>query len=255
MAAVLLLLAMIASTATATTVTPNSTKAASTPQSSNEAIQAAQKFHNRVFVGYVLLLAITVLGTCLVWSSGNKVQDAVQADANARISEATAKAAEANEKAETEKLARLRLEKEVSPRRLTGEQRAKLTKLLEQYPDPVGIIVVSSFLDSESSDFADDFNTAITDAKWKTLRLKDRLTQKTGVSLGVLEGTPMLDPWGRPIISLKQRVGGALKAIGVSYHDVTFGKDDIKSIGAEFKMGPIYLVVERKPPIKIGEAH
>jgi hypothetical protein len=97
MAAVLLLLAMIASTAT--TVTPDNTKAADTQQSSGEAIHTAQTFHNRVFTGYVLLLILTVFGTYFVWSSGNRVQDAVQAEANARIEEAKRAAAEAEKDA------------------------------------------------------------------------------------------------------------------------------------------------------------
>lgn len=99
MAFVLLLLSIIASTATATTPTPSSVKTAPTPQSSNEVIQAAQRFHNRVFVGYVLLLLLTVFGTYWVWSSGNKVQDAVQADASARIEEAKKGAAIATQTA------------------------------------------------------------------------------------------------------------------------------------------------------------
>src|SRR5947207_10025480 len=45
-----------------------------------------------------------------------------------QIADATRKAAEANEKAEEERLARLRLEKEIAQRRLTGEQKATFTK-------------------------------------------------------------------------------------------------------------------------------
>jgi hypothetical protein len=41
---------------------------------------------------------LTVLGTYLVWSTGNKVQVAIQADANARISEAKATSDQANER-------------------------------------------------------------------------------------------------------------------------------------------------------------
>lgn len=95
MALVLLLLSMIASTPTTATVTPNSHSATSSPQASKDAIQGAQEVHNRVFTGYVLLLFLTVVGTYWVWSSGNKAQDAVQADANARILEAEAVAAKA----------------------------------------------------------------------------------------------------------------------------------------------------------------
>ena len=144
------------------------------------------------------------------------------------------------------------LEKAVSSRRLTGEQKEKFAKLLKQYPDPVGVVIVSAFLDSESSDFADDFDSAFHDVPWKTLRVKDRLTKETGLSLGVLEGTPALDPWNRQIAGLKKRIGDALTAIGVEYHETTFGKDDVKSTGVEFKPGPIYLVIEHHPPINVN---
>jgi len=146
----------------------------------------------------------------------------------------------------------LNFRKENAPRRLTGEQKNELTKLLKSFPDPIGMVIVSCLLDGESSDFADDFDAAIGNggAKWKTLRLKDRLTLNAGISLGVFDGTPKLDPWGRPILKLKQRIGDALTAIGVSYHDVTFGKDDLHSTGRQFEPGPIYLVVEHKPPIE-----
>lgn len=211
--------------------------------------ELASRLYDLANMGLIAGLVAGVVSTVLIVWMGNVKEGYLKRD----VAHAQLSAAEANEKAEAEKLARVRLEKDVSPRRLTGEQRIKLTKLLEQYADPVGIVVVSAFLDSESSDFADDFNAAIADAKWKTLRFKDRLTQRTGISLGVLEGTPRLDPWGRPIIELKQRVGEALTGIGILYNDATFGKDDIHSTGVEFERGPIYLVVEHKPPIKITE--
>jgi hypothetical protein len=100
MAAVLFLLVMMANPVTTTTVMPNSSNATSTNQSSiGETIKAAQIRHNRIFGAYVLILVLTVLGTYLVWSSGNKVQDAIQADANARIAASTALSDQANQSA------------------------------------------------------------------------------------------------------------------------------------------------------------
>jgi len=159
------------------------------------------------------------------------------------------------EQAEREKLARVRLQQQVAPRRLTGEQKAELTKTLKAYPDPIGVVIVSPLLDTEGSDFADDFDAAFGEkgANWKTVRLKDRLTQNTGISLGVYEGTPKLDPFGRPILQLKQRIADALTAVGIPSHDVTFGEGDLHSTARQFERGPIYLVIEHKPPIQIGE--
>jgi hypothetical protein len=100
MAAVLLLLATMAIPATSTAVTPSTSTAMSTSQSFDaEQIKAAQAQHNWIFSGYVLLLGVTVLFTYFVWSSGNKVQSALQANADARIKEADAKGAGANERA------------------------------------------------------------------------------------------------------------------------------------------------------------
>ena len=97
MPAVLLLLAMMVSTTVPKTSNPQSTSAMSTkPLSTRNPIIEAQVTHNRIFGAYVLILGLTVFGTYFVWSSGNRVQDAVQADANARIAVASSIAARAN---------------------------------------------------------------------------------------------------------------------------------------------------------------
>ncbi len=101
MAFILLLLAMMASTATTTTAQPSNPNATSTASSSKGAIRSAQKAHNLIFAGYVLLLVLTAFGTYWVWSSGNRVQEAVQGDADARIEEAKRGASEANAKSDS----------------------------------------------------------------------------------------------------------------------------------------------------------
>lgn len=69
------------------------------------AVEAATKRNGRVFAAYIVLLLVTALlvayFTWLTWDSGNKVQDAVQGDANARIEEAKATAAKADERSKT----------------------------------------------------------------------------------------------------------------------------------------------------------
>lgn len=84
---------MIASTATVTTVAPSTISAVDTTQSPpNPAIAAAQRLHNRIFAIYVGLLVLTVVGTYLVWKTGNDAQDAIQADAAQRIAATTSTA-------------------------------------------------------------------------------------------------------------------------------------------------------------------
>ena len=167
-----------------------------------------------------------------------------------RTADAERDAAEAKKAADDERLARLRLQQEIAPRRLTGQQRTELTNLLKSFPDAVQVAIVSVFLDGESSDFADDLNAAIMAANWKTTRIRNRLTSKFGVSVGVVEGTPETDQSGRPIASLKQRLTNALRTIGVPCQDVTFGPGDLTTINPAFERGVIYLVIEKKPSPK-----
>jgi hypothetical protein len=51
-------------------------------------IEELTRQHNLVFAGYMVLLMLGALFTYWVWSSGNRVQQAIQADADARIEEA-----------------------------------------------------------------------------------------------------------------------------------------------------------------------
>jgi hypothetical protein len=57
-------------------------------------------------------------------------------------------------------LARLDLEKQVAPRRLSRQDKRRMADLLKQGA-PIGIVVASALLDPESSDFAEDLNSAI----------------------------------------------------------------------------------------------
>lgn len=135
-------------------------------------IDKAANAQRTVFIFYILSLAITVFLSYIVWSTSNKYQDAVKADADARIKTAQAsaetakadikkadvkiadlslkseslktetekaregiaianqKAAEANEKAESERLARLQLEARLADRVLTNEDQIRLTSLI-----------------------------------------------------------------------------------------------------------------------------
>lgn len=73
---------------------------------STSAIDKAVTQHNLYFAAYLFALALTALLTWLVWKSGNRLQDEIRADADARIEEAKteaetarAEAAKANERA------------------------------------------------------------------------------------------------------------------------------------------------------------
>jgi hypothetical protein len=140
-------------------------------------------------------------------------------------------------KLEEERLARLKLQKESEPRRLTGTQKDTLARLLADGSSAIAI--VSKVLDTESSDFADDFDSALRLANWETLRIKNRLSSKYGVSLGTATGTPFT-----PLV---KKLSDALTAIGVSHDTTTFAVGDA-STSPPFQAGALYLVIEQKPP-------
>jgi hypothetical protein len=140
-------------------------------------------------------------------------------------------------KLEEERRARLKLQKESEPRRLMGAQKDTLARLLANAPSKIAI--VSKVLDTESSDFADDFDSALRLANWETLRIKNRISSKYGVSLGTATGTPF-----SPLI---KKFSDALTAVGVLHDTTTFAVGDASTSPA-FQAGVLYLVIEQKPP-------
>jgi hypothetical protein len=62
------------------------------------AVEAATRNNQLIFSGYMVLLLLAAIATYLLWRSGNTVQGAIVADANARIAEANNAAAQANER-------------------------------------------------------------------------------------------------------------------------------------------------------------
>jgi hypothetical protein len=79
----------------------NMVTAMSTAQSAPSAIDRAATQNKWLFVVYVLLLLLTAAWTVILWKSGNRVQDELKRDADARFLEAKAEAARANERAES----------------------------------------------------------------------------------------------------------------------------------------------------------
>ena len=74
------------------------TSVASQPLAQDAIAKASSQNRAFFFVYMILVIGLAVL-TYLLWRSGNKVQDAIVADANARIGEAQQKASEANAEA------------------------------------------------------------------------------------------------------------------------------------------------------------
>lgn len=99
MDAILRELSRIASAASMAPATITMTNAISGTPTGNNAVEALTRQHNWIFAGYMVLLLAGLILTYFVWKSGNRVQQAIQDDASARIEEAKTAAATANERA------------------------------------------------------------------------------------------------------------------------------------------------------------
>ena len=146
----------------AITVAPIITMAiAMSSQSNPSEIATAAWIHTLWFWAYVGLLLLTAVATVLLWRAGNKYQDAIKGDAEARIEEAKTEAAKANEglakanadiarltadsarlnlevakaqkETEQERIARLKIEEKVAPRRITKEQQETIAGKLKSF--------------------------------------------------------------------------------------------------------------------------
>jgi hypothetical protein len=97
-------------------------------------IERAATQQTYIFVGYVFLLLLTLVGTVILYRAGNKYQEAVKTDADARIEEAKREAAkalkdaaEANERAA--KLEMEAAEAKLAYRTLQDRERKKTRRL------------------------------------------------------------------------------------------------------------------------------
>jgi hypothetical protein len=182
---------------------------------------------------FAVLVAIGIVGEVwfgLKYTSRSKSLQKVQ-DEDAR---------KLNLQIETLRNKNLELETKIAPRRLTGSQKETLTKFLLDEPGTVAI--VSTIQDPESSDFADDFNSAIRDAHWQTLRIRNHISLEYGVFVGTFEGTPSAAS------GEVKRFSDALTSIGVPHEDKTIGTKEEKTISPYFQPNVLYLVIGHKPP-------
>ena len=154
------------------------------------------------------------------------------------IAFANQKAAEAGKQAEAERLERVKLEAKLLPRRLSGSQIEQLGKLLQ--PHPGTIVIVSAITDGESSDLADDFDSAFKAGTWKTLRYKNRITTQRGIQLGTVEGTAD----GGEVNEIKRLIGAA----GIEVTPTLFKEDD-HTTSPWFEKNVLYLVINHKPEL------
>jgi hypothetical protein len=152
------------------------------------------------------------------------------------------KAAEAGKQAEAERLERVRLEAKLLPRRLTGAQIEQLGKRLKLAvgQQSAGIVIISAMADGESSDLADDFDSAFKGGTFNTRRNKSRVTDERGIQIGTVEGTAS-SGW---VDEVAKFVG----EIGIEVTPTSFRADD-HSTSPWFEKNVLYLVVNHKPEL------
>jgi hypothetical protein len=181
-------------------------------------VERASSAHRWIALGYIASLLLAALFSYLLWASGNKVQDALRTDADARIAQvksdgetakresgqkiaelnkqaeglrseaesarkdiaaaqvevakASERAANAeretarlNKIAEEERLARVKIEDRLRPRRLSQQQREAIRGAVSAFRGTeVHLTTVVS--DSDGSQYAKDFEDVLSQARW-----------------------------------------------------------------------------------------
>jgi hypothetical protein len=134
-------------------------------------IETASRVSEVANVALVCSLAIGVVATALIvwmgnvkesyWDTDRQQSRERVAGLESGVAEANARAAEANQKAEEERLARVKIQAALASRRLTPEQSVKLSTALTAVRERMPIIQVIRLGDKEAFDFGADFVQAI----------------------------------------------------------------------------------------------
>jgi len=243
--------------------------AAQTMNNTNAALSSLVLGHNGewwdTFVIISLVFAIVVAGAVAAATAGsvvvhNREAEAARAEAAARIAEAGAAAAkaneglakaqadiaaanaiaaQANEKAENERLERVKLEAQIAPRRLSAEQERVMLGALRPMNGPP-VVVVSRILDGESHAYAEDFLNVLQEAKWENVSKNWNWTasEHSGLFVGTLEGTVL------PQSSVLLR---AMERAGLKVSPLTITLDHSQEMSPWFAPGTLYLFVGSHP--------
>jgi hypothetical protein len=138
------------------------------------------------------------------------------------------------------------LRAKLQPRRLTGSDRTALAKLLSN--PPWGIVIVSTEMDGESADFADDFDATFHEAHWQTRRWDTFTDNWNGVFVGMLNGSA-----DTAQMQKIKDVSAALTAIGVPNEERTIDEAHRQRMSPWFETNVLYLVIGHKPRAVLEE--
>ena len=156
---------------------------------------------------------------------------------------AKAAIAEANARAESERLERVKLEAKIAPRRLSGEQKEAFVAALSGVPRvPPTVAVVSRLMDAEGGDFADDISAALAAAGWKSERYRNWTMLQKGLFVATAEGTVV----SRDDPSIKG-LEVALDAAKTAHAPLTVKADEFTTMSPHFQPNVLYVLVGAKP--------
>lgn len=140
------------------------------------AYETAVWLYDKANIFLIGALVVGAIATVLVVWMGNVKEEYLKRDianANERSANAELRAAEANEKAEQERLARVQIEEKIAPRRFSSEQKKSLANKLAVWAKPNAFILqhasVAAFPDThEANVFAADILSILKAAGWST---------------------------------------------------------------------------------------
>lgn len=200
--------------------------------------------------GLRLMLAGAALGTlALVVSLASsfilyKVAAVAQEDSDRRIAETRERAAVLERdaaalraQAESDRLARIKLEERIVPRRLSGEQKVALVAAMSSLPKP-NVAVVSRLMDNEGSDLAADLKIAFAEAGAVIVpgNLSTWLSHEKGLFVGVVENDAAAAAWSD--VLAKAGVPATARAMSAA---------DNSTLGAGIVPGVLYVLVGAHP--------
>ena len=176
-----------------------------------------------------------------------KSAEATAKQFEATIAEAKRDAADSKQEAESERLARVQLQKELEPRRLTGKQKEQLRALLSDDPQQIMFGWCMNGSD-DCQDFVNDIGEAFNKAGWKTL-FSPSTQNKRGIYLGFAKGSDE-----RLVAHWVPKLRNALSAVGLSSEQKWFDPSERTLSALGFEKNVLYLIVGQKPAIKTPTA-
>lgn len=168
------------------------------------------------------------------------------AEAVTRGKEAEARAAEANEKAEHERLERLKIERQIAPRAISPEQHKSIVdQLLAYRPDvPVGVFAAKQ--NAEIMSFSNSLIWALSEAKWPVSAgvKEDQYRAVVGVVIEVRANADSKD-WVRAEALAAVLRGQQIDVFGPNVMEIRGGYSFRGSLEV-IEMSPIHVIVGEK---------